>query len=350
MGMERRTSLAGFTVVDVRDPADLDERSSVSTRLAGRNTCHRYMLRDRGPRASAPNEVLSRYATRQVGDLQLSHAGERFGTEIAIDGDGMGAICFGLLWSGRMALSIRERNGQTELDAGRGPIYSGQAGTRIWTLDGTARTNLWINSRRFETALQASLGTASRKALVFEPRIDWTAGVGLGLRRMLAHVAAEFADEGSGLAGNKLAMTSFLDLFVHTSLAGLPHSYAERLLASRDGPAPVHLRRAEAYVVAQADQPIRLEDLALEAGCSVRTLQRAFRQFRGTTAHAAIRTVRLTRAREELSEGRAGVAAVAARYGFTHPGRFATAYARQFRGETPFETLRRSRRKASTPL
>ncbi len=341
MEFEPRARLAGFAVVDVRDPAELDRQSSVSARLAGRNTCHRYVLRDRALQAPAPRTVLSRYATRQVGDLQLSHAGDRFGTEIGIDGDGMGAVCFGWLWGGRMALSIPEQSGQVELEPGTGPIHSGGAGTRIFTADGTTRTNVWIASRRFATALQAILGAAPREALVFAPRIDWTVGAGTSLRRMLAHLTGEFAHERNCLADNELAMTSFIDLFVHTALVGLPHNYADRLLASRDGPVPLHLRRAEAYVLAHADRPMRLEDLATEAGCSVRTLQRAFRQFRGTTAHAAIRAARLTRAREELGGGTVGVAAIAHRYGFSHLGRFAAAYARQFRGETPSQTVKR---------
>jgi AraC-like DNA-binding protein len=340
MDLEREANLVGFTVLDVHDPSELDERSQISGRLPGSHTTHTYMLRDKALRRSAPQTVLTRYAIRQVGDLLLSRVSDRFGTEICIGGDGVGAYCFGLLHTGRMALSVPDRNGVTELASGSGPVHRGPAGMRAWTSDGNVRTNIWIATRRFEAALQATLGDTTRRPLVFEPRIDWTVGAGASLWRMLVHITEEFA-RPDGLADNPLAAVAFVDLFVHTALRGLPHSYAERLAASRDGPVPAHLHRAEAYFHAHADQPVRLEEAAFDAGCSVRTLQRAFIQFRGTTAHAALLSIRLMRARADLGADGTGVAAVARRYGFTHPGRFSAAYARQFNGETPSDTIMR---------
>ena len=47
MDIERSSRLAGFTVVDVCDPAELDERSRVSQRLPNQNASHTYTLRDK---------------------------------------------------------------------------------------------------------------------------------------------------------------------------------------------------------------------------------------------------------------------------------------------------------------
>ena len=168
---------------------------------------------------------------------------------------------------------------------------------------------------------------------MFAPTIRWAAGAAAGLRRLLGHAEAEFADPG-GLASNPIALVAFVDLFIHTALRALPHNYSERL-ARPDHPAPVHLRRAEAYLAAHADAPLRLEDVATDAGCSIRALQRAFRHFRGTTPHAAIHAARLDRARAELARGGAPVAVIARRFGFSKPGRFIAAYTRRFGSPPP---------------
>jgi AraC-like DNA-binding protein len=329
-----------FTVVDVYDPRELDERSHVSRRLPGSNACHTYQLRDRTRLRAAPSKVLSRYTARSVNALQLSHAGERFGVEVGIAGGGMGAYCFSLIGAGRIALSVPERHETFEIGPGQGLVHGGQPGMKMLTADGTIRTNLWIGSHVFETALGASLGDSSRDPLVFEPVLDWATGVGASLRRLLQHVDEELA-RPDGLAENRVALVAFTDLFVHSALRGLPHSHSHRLVTGSRSPAPLHLRRAEEYFLAHADRPVRLEDAAAVAGCSVRTLQRAFLRFRGTTAHTALRAARLTRARADLMNDGATIGMVARQYGFTHSSRFAAAYARQFGGETPLNTVQR---------
>ena len=80
---------------------------------------------------------------RRLGDLQISHAADRFGTAIEITDPGMSAYCFGLVSAGRMSISA----GGNWIEAGptKGLIYSGQAGTQLLTADGTQRTNLWLS-------------------------------------------------------------------------------------------------------------------------------------------------------------------------------------------------------------
>lgn len=80
-------------------------------------------------------------------------------------------------------------------------------------------------------------------------------------------------------------------------------------------------RRAEAYIRADAEEPIALCKVAEAAGCSVRSLQLGFRRFREATPMAAIR--------------------LALRFGFTNPGHFAYDYKAAF-GEAPRDALHRS--------
>ena len=66
-------------------------------------------------------------------------------------------------------------------------------------------------------------------------------------------------------------------------------------------------------------------------------LQQGFRDHIGMSPTAYLRRVRLARAHDQLHRGEGTVAEVAYRWGFTHLGRFATAYASIY-GVTPSTT------------
>ncbi|POX42555.1 AraC family transcriptional regulator [Streptomyces sp. Ru73] len=88
-------------------------------------------------------------------------------------------------------------------------------------------------------------------------------------------------------------------------------------------------------------RPWTAADMAEVAGVSVRRLQEGFQKYVGASPTATLRDIRLDRVHAELADPDAGatVAEVAARWGFTHGGRFAAAYRRRF-GVSPSETLR----------
>ena len=315
-------------VVEVYDAAGMQE---LSERLSHGNA-HRYRLRDP---ASAPtgSSAVSRHTIRNAGTLQVSAVAERLGTAVEIVEPGIEAFCFCDLRSGSMALTPPGATEPVVGGPGHGLIHGGEGGLKALTQDGTARTNLWVGRARVEAALTASLGEASRERLRFDPSVDWHAPGPDAVRRLMGDAEAEFARE-DGMAAQPIALTAFTDLFVQTVLRELPHNFRERLRRPVGVVTPGHLRRAEAFMRARADTPIGLADIALAAGCSVRTLQNAFRLFRDTTPHRALQRVRLERARETLRRGDEPVAAVARRFGFSHVGRFAASYARQF-GERP---------------
>jgi AraC-like DNA-binding protein len=107
--------------------------------------------------------------------------------------------------------------------------------------------------------------------------------------------------------------------------------------------APAALRRARAFIESSCDQPISLSDIAAAARTSPRALQYAFLQHLDTSPMAHLRQVRLERAHRELESGDPGrgdtVEAIARRWGFANPGRFAGEYRRVY-GHPPSQTLR----------
>jgi AraC-like DNA-binding protein len=110
------------------------------------------------------------------------------------------------------------------------------------------------------------------------------------------------------------------------------------------GVGPAALRRAVAFIDANAERAVTLSDVAAAAGTGPRALQSAFRRHYGTTPLGYARRVRLEHAHRALQAADPArgdtVAAVAIRWGFAKPDRFA-AYYRDAYGTLPSHTLRR---------
>nr|WP_218891703.1 helix-turn-helix transcriptional regulator [Actinomycetospora corticicola] len=106
---------------------------------------------------------------------------------------------------------------------------------------------------------------------------------------------------------------------------------------------PAALRRAVDYIESHACEDVTLDEIARVARIGPRALQLAFNRHRGGSPMAYLRQVRLARAHRDLetADPTRGdtVAAVAARWGFANPGRFATMY-RESYGVSPSRTLR----------
>ncbi|WP_336027824.1 helix-turn-helix domain-containing protein [Geodermatophilus sp. FMUSA9-8] len=144
---------------------------------------------------------------------------------------------------------------------------------------------------------------------------------------------------GSPLLAEEMARTvatAALHVFPNTAL-GREH------VPGPGAVAPATVRRAVAHMDACAHLPLQLGDIAAAAGTSARALQYGFRRYLGTTPLGYLRRVRLEHARRELQRADPTrgdtVAAVAARWGFANPGRFAAAYRAAY-GVSPGQTLR----------
>nr|WP_237557763.1 helix-turn-helix transcriptional regulator [Streptomyces sp. SID5470] len=103
------------------------------------------------------------------------------------------------------------------------------------------------------------------------------------------------------------------------------------------------MRRALAHIDDHADRPLTVAQIAEAAHISVRALQYAFRRHLDSTPLAYLRQVRLSHAHDELAaadpEDGSTVTDIAARWGFYHPGRFATLYRHAY-DRSPRRTLR----------
>jgi AraC-like DNA-binding protein len=133
-------------------------------------------------------------------------------------------------------------------------------------------------------------------------------------------------------------------LLAAVTLAVFPNSTsaAARHPADRADHHPVLLRRAIEFIEANVDRDVGLVDIATAVRLTPRALQYMFRRHLDTTPTQFLRRARLDQAHHDLVRGvrpHDTVAAIAARWGFMHTGRFAALY-RETYGRSPHTTLR----------
>jgi AraC-like DNA-binding protein len=135
----------------------------------------------------------------------------------------------------------------------------------------------------------------------------------------------------------RLAASTMLTAFPNTTMT-IPY------LRGPGQVPPVAARRAAEFIEGHACQPLTLAGIAAQAGVTPRALQHAFRRHYDTAPMSYLRQVRLQRAHQDLLAGdpAAGdtVAAIARRWGFSRPDRFADVYQAAY-GRPPSHTLLR---------
>ncbi|MCB1404814.1 MAG: AraC family transcriptional regulator [Rhodobacteraceae bacterium] len=226
-------------------------------------------------------------------------------------------------------------------DPGRAALLNPhRATTMIWD-HGCRQVLLQIDKAAFNAHLAGLIGGRPDRSLTFTGALDLTAPRGAALRALVLHLVSE-TDAGrpilrpGSLLGRQIEsalMTGLLEAHRHNFWDALHHTRGRDLV-------PRMIRQAEAFMLAQIDQPLAIEDVATAVGVSARALQLAFRRFRDTTPMAFLRDARLDRAHADLQAARPGtsVTEVAMRWGFGHFGRFAGIYRARF-GCTPRQTL-----------
>lgn len=330
--------LNAFGITEVR-AADLDKVGRYARRFDSTRGANVYRLRDRHARPVA-REVLSVHREGPLAALRPCYSCDNFGADIEVVGEGHACYCLIAPLSGATAL-VGGPNGTAEARGTTGFILRGLPETRLVTADGSERLVVWMDAARLERTLHARLGEPPREMLAFAPGIDFASGPGRVAWRMMLHLLDEVRDP-DGLLSEPVARETFTDLFLQTILSRLRHNYTDRLERPVAAAIPAHLRRAEAFMRASADQPITMPDVAAAAGCGTATLYAAFRRFRETTPLAVLHAIRLQCVREALqaADDRVSARSIARRFGFTNPSRFIAAYVKQF-GEHPQETRRR---------
>ena len=247
-------------------------------------------------------------------------------------------------------LVLMQTSGQVDV-AHRDELVRARPGDTYLFLPGVPLTIRWhdpeICALRFPLAL---LGAVAEERtgidgddLRFEGMQPLTAANNAAMRRILGFVGRELLQQESAMS-SPLVADQMARLAAATVLSAFPNSTMTRDYQSGVGHVPpAVLRRADAFIEANADQGITIGEIAAHAGVTSRALQYGFRQHLGTTPMGRLRQVRLERAHLDLKAGDPTrgdtVAAIALKWGFAKPGRFAIEY-RKVYGSPPSHTLR----------
>jgi AraC-like DNA-binding protein len=146
-----------------------------------------------------------------------------------------------------------------------------------------------------------------------------------------------------GIATAPLLIASAGRLLAAVALSVFPNTaVTEPTAADRHDAHSRTVARAVSFIESNADREIAVGDIATAAHVTARALQLAFRRHLDTTPMAYLRRIRLDHARHELDRASSHkgttVSAVAYRWGFASPSRFAEQYRAAY-GELPSTTL-----------
>jgi len=200
-----------------------------------------------------------------------------------------------------------------------------------------------IDRKALETTCATHLGHELSRPLEFSLGMDLREAGTTSLQSVVAFLASTDPFV-RGASEFPLILAQAEQLLFCALLSAQPHNYREELLRPARLIAPYYVKRCEDYMLAHADEPITMEDVAKHAGVSARSLQTGFQRYRNTSPMSFLKDTRLQRVREELLcakvQNRAEtVTRVALQWGFSHLGHFTKAYAAKYK-ELPSQTLR----------
>jgi AraC-like DNA-binding protein len=330
MGDSEADLLLSDRFVKVSTP-DLREASAAIERLQGP-----FKARPKAGHGAGVSPIRVRAAS--CGKVALSTFS--FGSTVDIEPKGLeGAILVTTAVSGRAGMAV---GGQVFAAAGGSTFISQEEDRPVFLYDPeTEVLKLRFERRRMEEACMKMYDCLPSAPLHFDSIIAlpqaaqrWQAL----LRFVVSSVNS--ADE---LEPNPLATAGTEELLMLTLLSIQPHNYHASRGAKVRTVSPRQFRIAIDYIHEHLDADITLTDIAAAAGCSIRSLARAFQHAGDASPMQYLQRQRLQRIRAELVRAQSAdknIAEIAYRWGCRHLGEFNRKYRECF-GETPSETRQR---------
>ncbi|MFC8047916.1 helix-turn-helix transcriptional regulator [Nocardia sp. NPDC057353] len=276
----------------------------------------------------------ARMVRQQVG--AASHATLRFGTDVAYSTEPIGC------WS---VLLVRDGTAQVRL-TGAEPVALRRGA--VLALEPPDRPHSGVMRHAaydlitLEPELLARVADLSPRER--PPRLGANAPASAAAARRLAGAIEHFGANAAALAGNPLTTATAADFLAAVALDAFPATAGEPTHVDRNDTHSETVRRAIAFMETRAAEDISLADIASAAYVTIRAVQLAFQRHLHTTPVQYLRRIRLDCAHADLLAAAPGggetVTAIAYRWGFVNPGRFA-GYYRQVYGCTPHQTLLR---------
>lgn len=307
---------------------EADDLKAASTVLS---RSYRSMRIDaRGPRGGM------RLVRASVGPVQLDHVS--FAMDFDAAADPPEGLVFGQLAAGR--LSYGSENGARSYQPGQ-VFHDAPASPCTVAIRG-AEINAAIIPAQFAADTAATEPGRAPRPLRFtgcEPVSPQAAANWQSAYSYIWRLTRNLPDAAS----HPLVTGNAARLLTAVALSTFPNNaLTEPTVEDRHDAHPPTLRRAMAFIDEHAHEDISMADVAAACSVTIRTIQLAFRRHMETTPLKYLRRVRLHHAHRDLlaaDPARDSVTAVAYRWGFASPSRFARYY-RQAYGIPPGRTLR----------
>ena len=119
-------ALSAFHVVHVRDPAEMDANSRVSRRLPGESVLFSHRLQDRSLLRTRFKHPITTIANRPLGSMSISLGGDRFASQVDIEGSGINRYCFTMMFNGKSRLV--QNGNETTVCGTDGLVFRGRPG------------------------------------------------------------------------------------------------------------------------------------------------------------------------------------------------------------------------------
>jgi AraC-like DNA-binding protein len=292
--------------------------------------------------------------------MTVLHDPSRFA--MSLSAASLGTVSVGLLeYAGEVRLETAELETGYEINVplsgnlrtwtGHAEVCATPTTAAIYRPDGRTRLHGWVGGGRLfglkieRAALEEALAELADRPV----RSVVPLGASLDLHRgagrqwwALARALIALTDDPDGPLARPMVARPLAYSVITALLHAVDHPYRDALATRPALPRPASVRQAVDLLEAAPEVPWTVVDVARRVGVSTRALQEGFARHVGVPPMAYLRQVRLRRAHSDLraaDPARHGVADVAARWGFTHLGRFAAAY-RQRYGRAPSDTLR----------
>jgi len=290
------------------------------------------------PKAAGPGEP-AHVRAAACGAVAISTF--RFGTTIDIVPKGLaGAILVTTAVKGRAGMAL----GRTMLGTGAGGSFIAQeedCPTFCYEPD-TEVLKLRFERRRFEQACIKMYDRIPTAPLRFQTQMTLPHASARWEALLRYVVATVNAAEDRPLTAVEAA--SMEDLLMLTLLSVQPHNAHCQPYDRVRTVSPKQLRLALDYIHQNLESDLVLSDIAMAAGCSIRSLTRSFQQASDTSPMQYVQQLRLQRIRAELldsNKAEVTIAELAYQWGYRHLGEFNRKYRESF-GETPTDTRKRS--------
>lgn len=247
------------------------------------------------------------------------------------------SINFPISGSGKMT----QRGDCLDISASQGIVINSNEPFKL-DLRGYGGVALILRQEKLRQLARSLIGDeADRIDLQMEKIVDLTMPAGRTLKNAVLYAMNEMDGDVWAL-NNAISRTNLENYLLMQLITVHPSSFREALEAGANPVImPRNLKRARDYIHGHAHEKITPEDLATYAGCSYRSLQDIFGKALGVSPMTYVQRIRLEGVRSDLLDAdcqQTTVAEIAGRWGFSHMGRFALFYKKQF-GVSPSDTL-----------